>query len=283
MKVCVIGSDGRAHVLAHVLGRTTQVVVTPGNPGIPGSVDTAPDDLDADLFVVSAEAPLVDGIADRLRAQGKLVYGPGADGARLEGSKAYMKDFVAAAGVPTADYGSFSEIEPALEFLRTLPGPWVVKTDGLAAGKGVLVTDELIEAEDDVRSKLAGEAFGAAGHTVVIEEAMSGPELSILAVCDGERAVALAPAQDFKRIGDGDTGPTPEAWARTRRCRSPARTWSRRCSATSSTRPWPSCAGGASTTAAPCTRGSCSPTRVRSWSSTTSASATPKPRSCSRG
>ena len=96
---------------------------------------------------------------------------------------------------------------PALEFLRTLPPPYVVKTDGLAAGKGVLVTDDLAEAEADVRAKLAGEAFGDAGRTVVIEEGMTGPELSVLAVCDGARAVALAPAQDFKRVGDGDTGP----------------------------------------------------------------------------
>jgi phosphoribosylamine--glycine ligase len=109
--------------------------------------------------------------------------------------------------VPTARYAAFTEVEPARAFLRTLPGPWVVKTDGLAAGKGVLVATTLAEAEADVAAKLAGESFGDAGRTVVIEEGMTGPELSLLAVCDGTRAVALAPAQDFKRIGDGDAGP----------------------------------------------------------------------------
>jgi phosphoribosylamine--glycine ligase len=207
VKVVVVGSGGREHALAAVLGRTADVVVTPGRPGIPGSVATRPEDLDADLFVIGPEAPLVDGLADRLRAQGKLVYGPGADGAKLEGSKAWMKEVVAAAGVPTARYGSFDELEPALDFLRSLPGPYVVKTDGLAEGKGVLVTEELIAAEDDVRAKLAGAAFGPAGRRVVIEEYLDGTELSVLAVCDGERAVALAPARDFKRVGDGDAGP----------------------------------------------------------------------------
>ena len=207
MKVVVVGSGGREHALAAVLARTADVVVTPGRPGIPGSTDTEPEELDADLFVIGPEAPLVDGLADRLRAQGKLVFGPGADGARLEGSKAWMKEVVAAAGVPSARYGAFDELGPALDFLRSLPGPYVIKTDGLAAGKGVFVTDELIAAEDDVRAKLAGDSFGAAGRTVVIEEHLEGPELSILAVCDGTRAVALAPAQDFKRVGDGDAGP----------------------------------------------------------------------------
>src|SRR4029453_17828092 len=108
---------------------------------------------------------------------------------------------------PTPRYGSFADAAAALGFLRTLPGPWVVKTDGLAAGKGVLVTGQLDEAEDDVRTKLSGESFGDAGRTVVIEEGLTGPELSVLAICDGTRAVPLAPAQDFKRVGDGDTGP----------------------------------------------------------------------------
>jgi len=193
--------------LAHVLSRTADVVVTPGNPGIPGSVVTPLEELEADLFVVGPEQPLVDGLADRLRAAGKLVFGPGADGAQVEGSKAYMKELASAAGVPTAHYGTFSEAEPALALLRTLPPPYVVKTDGLAAGKGVLVTSDLAEAEADVRAKLCGAAFGEAGRTVIIEEGMTGPEVSVFAVCDGTRAVALAPAQDFKRVGDGDTGP----------------------------------------------------------------------------
>jgi phosphoribosylamine--glycine ligase len=190
-----------------VLARTAEVVVTPGNPGIPSSTPVPPEELDVDLVVVGPEAPLVDGLADRLRARGVAVYGPGADGALLEGSKAWMKEVVAAAGVPTAASGSFDEPAAALDFLRSLPGPYVIKTDGLAAGKGVLVTESLIEAEDDVKAKLAGASFGDAGRTVVIEECMTGPELSILAVCDGQTAVPLAPAQDFKRALDGDAGP----------------------------------------------------------------------------
>jgi phosphoribosylamine--glycine ligase len=207
VRVVVVGSGGREHALAHVLDRTADVVVTPGNPGIPWSTPAPPEELDADLFVIGPEAPLVDGLADRLRDKGFVVYGPGADGAWLEGSKRWMKEVVAAADVPTAAYGAFDDVEPALDFLRSLPGPWVVKTDGLAAGKGVLVTDSLIEAEDDVKAKLSGAAFGGAGRAVVIEEGMTGPELSVLAVCDGNTAVALAPAQDFKRARDGDAGP----------------------------------------------------------------------------
>lgn len=181
--------------------------MTPGNPGIPGSVATPAEELEADLFVVGPEQPLVDGLADRLRAAGKLVFGPGADGAQVEGSKAYMKELACAAGVPTARHGTFTEVEPALAFLRTLPPPYVVKTDGPAAGKGVLVTPDLAAAEADVRAKLSGSSFGDAGRTVIVEEGMTGPEVSVFAVCDGTRAVALAPAQDFKRVGDGDTGP----------------------------------------------------------------------------
>jgi len=207
MRVVVVGSGGREHALAHVLSRTAEVIVTPGNPGIPGSVATPPEGLDADLFVVGPEAPLVDGLADRLRSTGQLVFGPGADGAHLEGSKAWMKEILAEAGVPTARFGAFTDPEPALAFLDTLGGLYVVKTDGLAAGKGVIVTESLGEARDAVGAYLSGAAFGDAGRTVVIEEGLTGPELSLLAVCDGSRAVALAPAQDFKRIGDGDAGP----------------------------------------------------------------------------
>ncbi|MDQ6727896.1 MAG: phosphoribosylamine--glycine ligase [Actinomycetota bacterium] len=207
MRVCVVGAGGREHALAVALGRTAEVVVTPGNPGIPGSTSTAPEDLDVDLFVIGPEVPLVDGLADRLRAAGRLVFGPSTDGARLEGSKAWMKEVLREAGVPTAAYGAFTAVDPALAFLRGLPGPWVVKTDGLAAGKGVLVTGSLDEAVDDVRAKLSGDAFGDAGRRVVIEEFLDGPELSLLCVCDGRRAVPLAPAQDFKRLSDGDVGP----------------------------------------------------------------------------
>ena len=202
MRVCVVGSGGREHALADALARAVDVVVTPGNPGIPGSTSQPPEEVDADLFVVGPEAPLVDGLADRLRARGRLVFGPGADGARLEGSKAWMKSVLADAGVPTARHGSFrpGDVDGALTFLRSLDDLYVVKTDFLAAGKGVLVTTDVDEAAEDVRSKLE---HGA----VVIEEGLTGPELSVLAVCDGTTAVPLAPAQDFKRALDGDAGP----------------------------------------------------------------------------
>jgi phosphoribosylamine--glycine ligase len=206
-KVCVVGSGGREHALASVLGRDAEVIATPGNPGIANSVATSPEEIDADLYVIGPEQPLVDGLADRLRAKGRLVFGPGADGARLEGSKAWMKQVLGDAGVPTARYEAFTDAGAAAGFLRTLPGLYVVKTDGLAAGKGVFVTTDLDAAIADVEEKLAGHSFGAAGSTVVIEEGLTGPELSLLAVCDGDRAVPLAPAQDFKRVGDGDAGP----------------------------------------------------------------------------
>ena len=207
LKVCVVGSGGREHALAHVLARTAQVVVTPGNPGIPNSVDTDPEQIEADLFVIGPEVPLVDGLADRLRAAGNLVFGPGADGARLEGSKAWMKELLVAAGVPTAQHESFTEIDAALAFLDRMTPPFVIKTDGLAAGKGVVVTESLAEARNAVEEYLSGQAFGDAGRRLVIEEGLTGPELSVLAICDGKRAVLLAPAQDFKRIHDGDIGP----------------------------------------------------------------------------
>jgi phosphoribosylamine--glycine ligase len=211
VKVVVVGSGGREAALALVLGRTADVIVTPGNPGIPGSATIPVEELAADgsvdLVVVGPEQPLVDGLADRLRAMGVRVFGPGADGAQVEGSKAYMKDLARDAGLPTARYAAFDEVEPAIEFLHTLPGPWVIKTDGLAAGKGVLVADTIEAAEADVRDKLSGASFGDAGRRVVIEEGLSGPEVSVFAVCDGTRTVCLPPAQDFKRVGDGDTGP----------------------------------------------------------------------------
>ena len=230
MKVCVVGSGGREHALALSLARTAEVVVAPGNPGmaphspeaadsahftfvgsgsgLPISVTTdAPEDIDADLFVIGPEQPLVDGLADKLRADRRLVFGPGADGARLEGSKAFMKLVLTEAGVPSARYGAFEDAKEANEFLRQLPGPWVVKTDGLAAGKGVLVTDSLEEAEADIAAKLSGQSFGDAGRRVVVEEGLVGPECSLLVLCDGTRIAPLAPAQDFKRINDDDEGP----------------------------------------------------------------------------
>ena len=187
------------------------MTVAPGNPGIAadGFTCTAeiPEDITCDLVVVGPEAPLVDGLADRLRAMGRLVVGPGADGAQLEGSKAFMKELLDDAGIPTARFGTFTEVAPAIAFLRSLPAPWVVKTDGLAAGKGVLVTNTLAEAEADVVDKLSGESFGQAGRTIVIEEGLIGEECSLIALCDGNRVIALSAAQDFKRLGDGDEGP----------------------------------------------------------------------------
>ncbi len=214
--VCVVGAGGREHALALALARSARVVVTPGNPGMTalagpaGRVTCSPapaTEIDADLYVIGPEVPLVDGLADRLRARGALVFGPGADGARLEGSKEWMKGVLDAAHVPTAAHACFSETAPALDWLRARPGPWAVKTDGLAAGTGGLVTADLDEAAADVEAKLSGAAFGAAGRRVVLEEGMAGPELSVMALCDGRRAIPLAPAQDYKRVGDGGAGP----------------------------------------------------------------------------
>src|ERR1017187_7120762 len=162
MRVCVVGSGGREHALAVALSATADVVVAPGNPGMEGleRSDLAPERIEADLWVIGPEQPLVEGLADRIRGRDGLVFGPGADGARLEGSKAWMKEVLVAARVPTAEWRAFDDPEPALRYLRAQPGPWAIKTDGLAAGKGVLVTGSLDEAGRDVRAKLSGEAFG---------------------------------------------------------------------------------------------------------------------------
>lgn len=206
----VVGSGAREHALAWALAKSTDVIVTPGNAGIAAHgltcVNTPASELDADLFVIGPERPLVDGLADRLRAQGKSVVGPGVDGAKLEGSKAFMKEFFAAAGVPSAAYGAFGDEGTAQAFLATMSPPYVIKTDGLAAGKGVLVTNDLEEARLDVHDKLSGASFGAAGTTVVIEEGLDGEECSFHVLCDGTSVLALLPAQDFKRVGDDDQG-----------------------------------------------------------------------------
>jgi phosphoribosylamine--glycine ligase len=209
MRACVVGSGGREHALALALSETADVVVAPGNPGMEGLARTnlAPEDIEADLWVIGPEAPLVDGLADRLRAQGGAVFGPGADGARLEGSKAWMKALLVAARVPTPAHQVFSDLDDALHYLKASGGPWAIKTDGLAGGKGVFVTGSLEEAAKDVEAKLSGRSFGEAGHQVVIEEALSGKELSVIAICDGRRAYPLDAAQDYKRLGDGGTGP----------------------------------------------------------------------------
>ena len=217
MKVAVVGSGAREHALAWAMGPTADVVVVPGNAGMAcAGVRCAPS-LEAvgpvDLVVVGPEQPLVDGLADRLRAAGTPVFGPGAAGAELEGSKAHLKQVLRRAGVPTAASKAFGAGDEAAAetFLRSLGAPWVVKTDGLAAGKGVFVTDDVDAAVADMRAKLAGETFGDAGGTVVIEEGMTGPEVSVLALCDGRVAddavVVLPVARDHKRVGEGETGP----------------------------------------------------------------------------
>jgi len=213
--VLVVGSGAREHALATVLARTAPVIVAPGNPGMgstvtPFPISTSaeqPEAIDVDLVIIGPEVPLADGLADRLRQLGRLVVGPGADGAQLEGSKAFMKELLDEAGIPTAGFGTFTSVAEALLFLETMSPPYVVKTDGLAAGKGVLVTDSFQEAKEDVIDKLMGEAFGKAGRRIVIEEGLIGTECSLLALCDGERVVALTPAQDFKRLSNGDLGP----------------------------------------------------------------------------
>ena len=213
----MVGAGGREHALAWAVGRTAEVVVVPGNAGMARFGISCAPTLDAagpvDLVVIGPEQPLVDGLADQLRSRGTAVFGPGADGARLEGSKAHLKEVLLRAGVPTAASRPFrAGDEAAAEtFLRSMEGPWVVKTDGLAAGKGVLVADDVEEAVADVRAKLSGVTFGAAGRTVVIEEGLTGPEVSVLAICDGrtsdDAVVVLPVARDHKRVGDGDTGP----------------------------------------------------------------------------
>jgi phosphoribosylamine--glycine ligase len=227
VEVLVLGADGRAHALVWALDNSASVddvVAAPGNPGIaamgkrcipveandPAAVARLAGELAPELVLVSPEEPLVHGVADALRAHGTLVLGPGADGARLEGSKAWMKAVLSEAGVPTARHAAFTadQEDDALAFLERLPGFYVVKTDGLAAGKGVIVTESLDDARDAVRSYLSGHAFGEAGRTCVIEEGLTGPELSLLVMCNGTtRGWPLAPAQDFKRVGDGDRGP----------------------------------------------------------------------------
>ncbi len=224
-RVLVVGSGGREHALAWGLAASPHVddvVCAPGNPGMATLGECVPvtatdadavvhlaAKLDADLVVVGPEDPLVAGVVDALEAAGRRAFGPTAAAARLEGSKAWMKDVLVGAGVPTARYATFGagQQTDAFAFLDTLPGLYVVKTDGLAAGKGVVVTESIAEARDTVRAYLSGAAFGDAGRTCVIEEGLTGPEVSLFALCDGRHAQVLATAQDHKRAFDGDTGP----------------------------------------------------------------------------
>ena len=224
-KVLVIGSGGREHALAWKLAqspRVSEVIVAPGNAGTATeagcrNAPVAVSDLDGllqlardegvALTVVGPEGPLVAGVVDRFRAAGLRVFGPSAAAAQLEGSKAYAKDFLARHRIPTAFYSVFTQVEPALAYVRDKGAPIVVKADGLAAGKGVIVAMTLAEAEDAVRDMLSGNAFGEAGARVVVEEFLEGEEASFISMVDGRTALPMATSQDHKRVGDGDTGP----------------------------------------------------------------------------
>ncbi len=223
MKVLVIGSGGREHALAWALSASSLVdalYAAPGNAGIAGEaqcVDMGADDVELicafaksnaiDLVVIGPEGPLVAGLADRLEADGIAAFGPGAAAARLEGSKGFTKDICARYGIPTAAYGRFTETGPALAYLARVGAPIVVKADGLAAGKGVIMAETMAEAELAVSDMLDGNRFGAAVAELVIEEWLGGEEASFFALVDGVTALPLASAQDHKRVGDRDTGP----------------------------------------------------------------------------
>src|SRR5215211_1586368 len=223
LSVLVVGSGAREHALVWALANSPavgKIWAAPGNPGIATiaqTVNLAITDAEAiadwaaihdiGLVVVGPEGPLALGLADLLAARGIPVFGPSRAAAELEWSKAFAKDFMRRHGIPTAPYGVFTEIEAAVDFVRTTGAPLVVKADGLAAGKGVLICTTLAEAEAAVRSVLVDRAFQAAGDRVVIEQFLEGEELSVIAVVDGERFAVLPPARDYKRLRDGDQGP----------------------------------------------------------------------------
>jgi phosphoribosylamine--glycine ligase len=225
MKLLVIGSGGREHALAWKLAqsrRVSEVLVAPGNAGTATeakcrNVDVKAADIDGLVALVRAEGvtttvvgpegPLVAGVVDRFRAEGLRIFGPNAAAAQLEGSKAFAKDFLARHGIPTAYYAVHTEVDAALAYIREKGAPIVVKADGLAAGKGVIVAMTLEEAENAVRDMLSGNAFGSAGARVVIEEFLDGEEASFISMVDGVTALPMATSQDHKRVGDGDTGP----------------------------------------------------------------------------
>ncbi|HWK54536.1 MAG TPA: phosphoribosylamine--glycine ligase [Hyphomicrobiales bacterium] len=225
MKVMIIGSGGREHALAckaAASARVEQIFVVPGNAGTArepkvSNVALAIDDFDAltafareqqiGLTIVGPEAPLVAGLVDHFQANGLPCFGPGKGASQLEGSKAFTKDFLARHNIPTAAYGNFTELAPALDYLRQQSLPIVIKADGLAAGKGVIIAQTLEEAEATVRDMLAGNSFGSAGHRVVIEEFMVGEEASFIVMVDGRTALPFASSQDHKARDDGDKGP----------------------------------------------------------------------------
>ncbi|WP_318517821.1 phosphoribosylamine--glycine ligase [Photobacterium leiognathi] len=225
MKVLIIGNGGREHALGWKVAQNPQVetvFIAPGNAGtalepkldnvaigvedIAGLVEFAQNNQIA-LTIVGPEAPLVIGVVDAFRAAKLPIFGPTEAAAQLEGSKAFTKDFLARHNIPTAEYQNFTEIEPALAYLKQKGAPIVVKADGLAAGKGVIVAMTEQEAEDAVRDMLAGNAFGEAGHRVVIEEFLDGEEASFIVMVDGKNVLPMATSQDHKRVGNGDTGP----------------------------------------------------------------------------
>jgi phosphoribosylamine---glycine ligase len=224
VRVAVVGGGGREHALAAALAASPQVervFAVPGNPGTSavaanvGGIDPADGRaLSAwagaeriDLVVVGPEAPLVAGVADVLAAEGLPVFGPTAAAATIEGSKSFAKQVMAAAGVPTARAEAFTDPAAATKALDDFGPPWVVKADGLAAGKGVTVTSDAAVARAAVHAALVDRVHGAAGAEILLEEYLSGPEASLFAVSDGHEVVPLAPARDYKRVGDGDRGP----------------------------------------------------------------------------
>lgn len=225
MKILVIGGGGREHALAWKVAqsaRVDKVYVAPGNAGTAGenkleNVAVDAEDIDAllafalkekiDLTIVGPEAPLVAGVVDRFQASGLRIFGPSAAAAQLEGSKAFSKDFLARHHIPTAAYGNFTDLDQAVAYIRQQGAPIVVKADGLAAGKGVILAQTEQEAIDACRDMLAGNAFGEAGHRVVVEEYLSGEEASFIVMVDGEHVLPLASSQDHKARDDGDSGP----------------------------------------------------------------------------
>lgn len=223
MNILLVGSGGREHALAWKIRQsplTSQLWIAPGNAGTASlgtNVPMADTDIPAlvrfareqavDLVVAGPEAPLVLGLADALAHTGIACFGPSAFAAQLEGSKIFAKTMMLEAGIPTAAFAAFEDLDAALTYARSHPLPMVIKADGLAAGKGVVVATTMAEAEEALRHMMVHKAFGAAGERVIIEEALKGEEVSLLALCDGERIAVLPSSQDHKRVGDGDTGP----------------------------------------------------------------------------
>ena len=225
MKILVIGSGGREHALAWKALQSPlvdKVFVAPGNAGT--AIEDGLENVDIDvmdfdglqefaednsigLTIVGPEAPLVGGVVNQFEAAGLKIFGPSKGAAQLEGSKAFTKDFLARQKIPTAEYQNFTEVEPALAYLQEKGAPIVVKADGLAAGKGVIVAETLEQAEDAVKDMLSGNAFGEAGCRVVIEEFLTGEEASFIVMVDGKNVLPMATSQDHKRVGDKDTGP----------------------------------------------------------------------------